>query len=599
MARTVVIDWQRDSLLVGVGVRRGSSVAFEQVRLLPLGESEQGTVTAGQALRKAIQELEYGKSDAIVIASREVIEIRTLSVPNVEQDELPDIIRFQAQRQMANMGETWPLDYILLPSAGLENRVALAAAISPAHMAEIENSLAGAGLQLSRVLLRPLEIARFALTADTTGSMKDGASVVVCLTDSQADLLLLNSGAVVQLRSTRLPTSSEQIASTIVGEIKRSLVAAASQLNGVSLTSAMLISPAELASKVEQAVSEAVGCNVAVVDPGLMLPSAFQGGESLTHSSANRLAAIAGVVGSPQPDKRTLIDFKNPKKRPPKEVNFRRYVLACAAAGLLLLAAGSWWYTTNSSMDRELASLKKDIADKKELGELALKQIAEFNEVKKVLDGSPNWLDEVERIAMSMPENVILFSPTMSVGGNGEGFIKSKVYGVSAEELSNFENKLREEDQFRVSSAGISRTDIREGYPWETMITISFTNRGWNLLGDGKPAEAKKPVVKPQASTEVKANAQVVAAPPAASASDKVQVAPASATEPKVEGDRKEIAEPASKEPASTEPASKEPASTEPASTEPATEEPATKLKSEGEPLETPKAEPNREVVGL
>ena len=509
MARTVVIDWQRDSLIVAVGARRGSTVTFEQVRSLPIGETEQGTVSAGQALRKAIQEMGLGKSDAIVIASREVVEIRTLLVPNVDQDELPDIIRFQAQRQMANVGETWPLDYILLPSAGLENKVALAGAISPAHMAEIESAVVGAGLQLARVLLRPLEIARFALTVDATGTMKEGASVVVCLTDNQADLLLLNSGAVVQLRSTRLPTASEQIATTIVGEIKRSLVAAASQMNGVSLTSAMLIAPAELASKVENAVSQAVGCNAAVVDPIVMLPAAMEGGEALNHAAANRLAGIGGVIAAPQPDKRTLIDFKNPKKRPPKEVNFVRYALVCAAGALLLLGAGSWWYTTNSSMDRELAELKKGIADKKELGELALKQIAEFNEVKKVLDSSPNWLDEVERIAERMPNNVMIFSPVMSVAANGEGVIKSKVYGVSTDDISAFENKLREDGQFRVNSSGVSRTNAREGYPWETMVTITFANRGWNLLGKTqakKPAagaettKSSQPAIEPQAT---------------------------------------------------------------------------------------------------
>ena len=516
MARTVVIDWQRDSLIVAVGVRRGTSVTFEQVRLLPLGETEQGTVSAGQALRKAIQEMGLGKSDAIVIASREVVEIRTLSVPNVDQDELPDIIRFQAQRQMANVGETWPLDYILLPSAGLENKVALAGAISPAHVAEIESAVVGAGLQLTRVLLRPLEIARFALTVDSTGTMKEGASVVVCLTDNQADLLLLNSGAVVQLRSTRLPTASEQIATTIVGEIKRSLVAAASQMNGVSLTSAMLIAPAELASKVESAVSQAVGCTAAVIDPVVMLPSSMEDGEKLNHAAANRLAGIAGVISAPQPDKRTLIDFKNPKKRPPKEVNVVRYALAIAAAAVLLLGVGSWWYSTNSSMDRELAELKKGIADKKELGDLALKQIAEFNEVKKVLDGSPNWLDEVERIANRMPDNVMMFSPTMSVAANGEGVIKSKVYGVSTDDISSFENMLRENGEFRVSDSGVSRTDARNGYPWETMVTISFANRGWSLLGNNanakKPESAKPENKQPEGEKKDSAKSDAVAA---------------------------------------------------------------------------------------
>ncbi len=501
MARTVVIDWQRDGLLVSLGSRRGSTVAFEQVRMLPLGESEKGTVTAGQALRKAIQEMGLGKSDAVVIASREIVEIRTLSVPHVDVDELPDIIRFQAQRQMANMGETWPLDFILLPSAGLENKVALAAAISPAHLAEIESAVVAAGLQLSRVVLRPLEIARFALMADTTAMMKEGASVVVCLTDNQADLLLLNSGAVVQLRSTRLPTDGHQIANTIVGEIKRSLVAASSQLNGVTLSSALLIAPAELAGKVETAVAAAVGCNVAVFDPLVMLPSSYEGAESLTHEAANRLAAIAGVLGSPQPDKRTLIDFKNPKKRAPREVNYSRYLLACAAAGLLLLAAGSWWYSTVGSMNQELADLRKELTDNKVKGEVAVQQIAEFNEVKKVLDGSPNWLDELELISLNMPssEKVLMYNPTFLVGANGEGTVTSKVYGVSSEVISDFENMLRSEERFRVNSAGLSKSNAWEQYPWETTVSISF-NRGWKLLEGGKATATKKPDATPPES---------------------------------------------------------------------------------------------------
>jgi Tfp pilus assembly PilM family ATPase/cell division protein FtsL len=465
--------------------------------MLPLGESEKGTTTAGQALRKAIQEMGLGKSDAVVIASREIVEIRTLSVPSVDADELPDIIRFQAQRQMANMGENWPIDFILLPSAGLENKVALAGAISPAHLAEIESALVGAGLQLSRVVLRPLEIARFALSADSTGTMKEGAAVVVCLTDNQADLLLLNAGAVVQLRSTRLPTDSHQIANTIVGEIKRSLVAAASQLNGVTLSSALLIAPAELAGKVEAAVAAAVGCNVAVVDPLVMLPSAYEGGESLTHEAANRLAAIAGVLGSPQPDRRTQIDFKSPKKRAPREVNVSRYILVCAAAGLLLLAVGSWWYSTIGSMNQELADLRKELNDKKNQGEVAVKQIAEFNEVKRVLDGSPNWLDELELISLNMPssEKVLMYNPTFSVGTNGEGTIKSKVYGISSEVISEFADMLRGDERFRVNSAGVSKSNAWEQYPWETTISITF-NRGWKLLDRAKTSPAKKPDVK-------------------------------------------------------------------------------------------------------
>ncbi len=511
MARTVVIDWQRDSLMVAVGSRRGAAISIEQVRLLPVGETANGTVTASQVLRSAIQEMGLAKADAIVIASRELVEIRTLTVPNVEPEELPDIVRFQAQRQMANVGETWPLDYILLPNDGIEGKVALAGAISPAHMAEIESAVVGAGLQLSRLLLRPIEIARFAVANDSTGTMLSDASVVVCLSGHQSDLLLLKSGALVQLRSTRLPSEEQSLPGAVVGEIKRSLVAAANQLNGTKLASAHLIASADVASKVEQPISGAVSCSVRVIDPLVMLPAGLEGAEELSRTAANRLAAVAGVIGTPNPDKRTLIDFKSPKKRPPKEVNYTRYVLAAVAAGLLLLAAGSWWYSTTSAMDAELASLRKEIADKKDLGEIAVKQIAEFTEVKKVLDASPSWIDELERIALNMPssEKVILWSPTFTVMANGEGLISTKVYGVSSEVIAEFEEMLRKDDKYRVSTGGVSKTEQWREYPFETTAKITFKNRGWKLLEEGQsaaPAQgasagpktpAEKPTEKP------------------------------------------------------------------------------------------------------
>lgn len=491
MAKHIVIDWQRDSLIVASGTRRGGGIVFDQIRNLPLGEGEHGTVSAGQALRKAVQELGLGKAETIVIASREIVEVRTLSVPNVDADELPDIIRFQAQRQMANMGENWALDFILLPSTGLENKVALAGAISPAHLAEIEGAVNGAGLQLTQVVLRPIEIARFALSTDATGSMKEGASVVLCLTDQQSDLLLLASGAVAQLRSTRLPADAAQVSGTIIGEIKRSLVAASSQLNGQSLSSALLIAPAELAGQVEGAIASSIGCKVAVIDPRVMLPSGYDQAEELTHSASNRLAAIAGVIGSPSPDKRTLIDFKNPKKRAPKEVNYARYVLAAAAGLLLLFAGGAWWYSANSALDEELARLKKEIADNKDMGDLAKKQISEFQEVKSFLDASPNWVDELQRIAITKPdtEKVIMYSPTFSVDAKGVGKIQSKVYGVSPSAISDFESNLRANDQFQVNSSGPLNTGAWKEYPWETTTTITVSGRGWNLLAD-KPKQA-------------------------------------------------------------------------------------------------------------
>ncbi len=171
-------------------------------------------------------------------------------------------------------------------------------------------------------------------------------------------------------------------------------------------------------------------------------------------------------------------------------------------------------------MDAELASLRKQIADQKDLGEIAVKQIAEYNEIKKVLDASPSWIDELERIALNMPssDKVILWSPTFTVMANGEGMISTKVYGISSEVIAEFEEMLRKDDQYRVSTAGVSKTDQWPEYPWETTAKITFKNRGWALLEDGRSAAANlKPAADPknkdQATVE-QANKEQAAAQP-------------------------------------------------------------------------------------
>ncbi len=498
MAKNVIIDWQKDSLIVGTGNRRGGGVVFDQLRIVSLAETDRGLTSPSQALRKLVQEMGLGKSDAIVIASRENVEVRTVSVPNVEPDELPDIIRYQAQRQMANMGESWPLDFILLPGSSNESRIALAAALSPAHIAEYEAAVTASGLHLKQILLRPIEIVRFAMMADTSGRMKDGAAVILCLTDQHSDLLLLSSGAVVQLRSTRLPSDPVSAGQTLVSEIKRSLVAASAQLNGQSIISALLIAPADLAAKVESTIAQAIGCDVSVVDPMVMLPLGTDQSEALTHTASNRLAALAGVIGTPAPDKRTVIDFKNPKKRPPKQVNVRKYAIAGGLAVTVALGGIYWLYSTHQSMNEELALLKREINDKRPMADLARKQVADFNAVKKVLDSSPNWLAELETIALNKPssDKVILYNPVFSVGSKGEAIIKSKVYGVSPSLISEFESSLRSDEKFTVNTTERSNTEAWAAYPWESGMTVSATDRGWKLLDP--PAKVNTKATAPE-----------------------------------------------------------------------------------------------------
>ncbi len=505
VSKQTIIDWQRDSLLVATGQSRGNKLLLEKVSHQLVGENQDGlTITPEQALHRAVGQLSLGKSDVTVIASREIVEVRTLSIPRIDADELPDVIRFQAQRQLANMGDTWALDYVLLPDEpGQEMQTALVGVISPAHMAEIETACSGAGLQLAHVSLRPIEIARFALS---TGKLPtSGATMVVCMSQQHADLTILKEGKVVQIRCTRLPSEPEKLPVSIRGEIRRSLLAASSQIGSQAISHVLLLAAADLAEQAEGAVAEATGTSVAVIDPASLLPAKFQQREQLSHSSANRIAALAGAASSVAADRRISLDFKNPKKRPPKKKNTTQWLLAAAATALLVLGGVSWWVTTNRSLDQDLAFYRTEIENKKELVEVAQQRVDELQQIEKFLEDSPNFLDELTFVAQRIPaaDKVIMRGLTLNILADGSGQIVVPVEADSSSTIDDFEDSLRDEHHVVKGSNNSQSNQPSEHYAWQAVEKITISGLGWKLLDDNdSPKSAQQPKTAQQPSSE-------------------------------------------------------------------------------------------------
>ncbi|MCA9133819.1 MAG: hypothetical protein KDA45_11720, partial [Planctomycetales bacterium] len=386
MAKQTIIDWQGDGLLVAVGHSQGATVHLEKLCAQTMGpqlgaDELSSEVSASQALSRAVDELGLRKSDVTVVVPREMVEVRTLSIPRVDPNELPDIIRFQAQRQLASMGDQWTLDYVLLPQeAGQETLTALVAAISPVALAGIEAACTAAGVQVTHMAFRPIEIARYAIHSGKLPS--SGAAVVVCLAERHADLLILHNGQVVQIRGTKLPADGVQLPAILGGELRRSLMAASSQLGSLPIAGALLFASPELAQQAEAVLREAVGCAVTSVDPASLLPTKFGQAATLSQSSANRIAAVAGACHFASADPKTRLDFKEPKKRPPPKSKRPTYLLAAAAAALLLLAGISWWVSANRALDEALALQKTEIANKQDLKKVSEERIAELREIE-------------------------------------------------------------------------------------------------------------------------------------------------------------------------------------------------------------------------
>ena len=495
MSKKTTIDWQRDSLIVATGQLQAGTVTIERLSEQAIGRTATSADQkddellplngdAAQGLVRAVDELGLRKSEVTIILSRDLVEVRTISIPRIEAAELPDVIRFQAQRQLANMGDAWTLDYVLLPDApGQEMLTALVGAISPATLQTIEAACEQAGITPTHVVLRPIEIARFVTASGKLPGSEP--ALVVCISEQHADLLILEQGQIVQVRSTKLPSDAAQLQAALGGELRRSLMAAAVQLANTPVRRALLIgSPAAAQSTVEL-LSEILDCQIAIIDPADLLSGEASQQQQFAEQAAHRLAGIAGSFSLSTAAADSKIDFKDPKKRPLPQKRTRTYVLAATAAVLLAAGGLTWWLSVQSELDGQLAHFQTEKENRTTAIAKAQERVTQVQEIDRFLQAAPNWLDEVTYLAERMPaaDKVVIGEPSFIVLADGNGRITMPVAVDSSITIKDFESSLRDEQHVVVGSKSTMLDAAPDDlYKWRVDETITVLGRGWDLV---------------------------------------------------------------------------------------------------------------------
>src|SRR5690606_27231198 len=74
----------------------------------------------GRRIGEALLARGVRKARTLIAVGRANIELKNLTVPPSPADELPELVRFQAEREFNALGDNWPLDFIQQPGADNE-----------------------------------------------------------------------------------------------------------------------------------------------------------------------------------------------------------------------------------------------------------------------------------------------------------------------------------------------------------------------------------------------------------------------------------------------------------------------------------------------
>lgn len=519
MPRMLALEWDSREARVAVANLRSGGLTVEQAFSVPLSS---GAADPATEIVRGLNERRIARLPALVAVGRASIELKRLSIPPAPDDELPDLVRFQAQREFNSWTDDWALDFTPLDADATQPRDVLAAALSPDVLRQVRGVCEQANIKAERLVLRPCAAA--ALVRYRPPSQAARVQLLVDLLGEEVDLTVVVGEHAVFLRTARLSLDHESQAADpwrpLVGEIRRTLAAAHHQMGSDRVEAICLFHGRGGDDALADRLTKDLRMPVAMFNPfaGVEL-----GGELRAESPENpgRFAPLLGMLVEEAHEARPAFDFLNPRR--PAEPPSRKRPLALAGAStvsLLVLAVGWGWWTL-SSLDRDIAAKTAQIKQLEPDVVKAQERIAEASNLDEWLARDVVWLDELAELSAAAPpaQDVVVTDVLMNRKPDGGELVLTGVVR-DVEVVDDLESELASERR-RVEGRGRTLDPKGGKYPWRFTTAIL-------IAPDATPAKAAAnaakvddaPPVDPVATSAAPSAVESSDAAPAAASSD-------------------------------------------------------------------------------
>jgi Tfp pilus assembly PilM family ATPase len=490
--RLLALEWSETEARLAVASRRGEEVVVEHAFSIPLrpdaaavdwqgpertkaepggnpaseGGAAEGPAEVGRQIAAALTSRGIRRIDTLVAIGRANIELRQLTLPPAPDDELPEMVRFQALREFNALQEDWPLDFIPIHEDAGEPRNVLAAAIAPELVEQIRRTCHAGGVGLRRLILRPCGAASLFCRRQVEGLPK--ARLLVDLLADEADLTVMIDRKVIFLRTARLPgdpLADAESAQAILGEIRRTMAAVHNQLGGRRVESIALCGSGPQHAALAEQVAERLGTPAELFDPfaGLKLEGELERG---LPEHPGRFAPLLGMLVDELEQASHAVDFLHPRRKPKPPSRIKQYVLAGAAAAVAIVAIVIYGMIEYGRLNDEVADLETQIREWDDLANKVKKIKTTADDIQAWKAGDEVWLDEMrwlsDRLPPAQEAMLTLFQANSSVRGGGE--MKIEGLARSVDSIKAMHEKLRD-GQHRLVGKEAGEGGSQKEYP--------------------------------------------------------------------------------------------------------------------------------------
>ena len=313
--RVVAASWEQDFVAV-----RGSLVCD-----VPGSVDIDDAAALGAWIRRELDHAKFPAGRATVALAREHVGLKRLTLPTLDDNELPDMTRLALQREMPFDAEQAVIDYVPL-SRSESTTTVLAVAAPESQLAKTREVAKAAGIGVDRIALRVMGSAALLRSGEGNGR----CTLAVDITGNSVEFCVLDGGAIRFSRAAELPRPESGgeldptiIAETVITETRRTWMSYRIVEDSGDVERVVLMGDARVTAEIDHPIAEILGADTTVLDRH---PRVDAGRVPI-----DRVWPLTGLLLEAALGHET-IDFSRPRRPVDRQARTRRRVMIAAGA---------------------------------------------------------------------------------------------------------------------------------------------------------------------------------------------------------------------------------------------------------------------------
>ncbi|MDB5384624.1 MAG: hypothetical protein JWM11_270 [Planctomycetaceae bacterium] len=415
----------------------------------------------------------------VVTLPRESVVVRRLELPDVPDDELPVMVRFQAAAKSSLSLDELSLDFIPLPKReGTLTREVLLAMVPLAMVTAIREFVTGAQRELVALRLSPVGAAELVTRIENEKETDPkSATLIIGRHGERVEITVTWLGQLIFTHAARLADDNpEQQTAVILTEISRGLISFQNLNLGLKLTKGVLLGAEADFPGLAVALEKRLQIVIRTVNPFSLVKTAPDSLQFIGQQSG-----FAGVVGSvcsqTQPTLQSF-DFLAPRKPviKPDSSRERKRQLAIGGAGLAVIIILAYWMGL-SSLDASIASTAEKIGVLQDSVKKGQPTIDSAKLLESWSNEDANVLEEFKRFQKLLPATDRIYLAKLNIKAPSQrqpGEIRVEGHSRDEKDIREFQKKLLNPETGYQRAPNEIKSENKEFYPkkLDELITL-------------------------------------------------------------------------------------------------------------------------------